>query len=61
MPGVTLPPTKSGVTVLPNALVLIVVGALAIIKAVDSVRVVTIRCARGMVRVVGHRVTSSQG
>jgi hypothetical protein len=57
LPGVTLASSMSRVTVMPGAVVLIVVGALAFLKAVDSVRVGTAGAPR-MVS-VGHRVTSS--
>jgi hypothetical protein len=58
LPGVTLPSTMSRVTVMPRAVVLIVVGSLAFLKAVDSMRVATAGRAPRMV-CVGHRVTSS--
>ena len=39
--GVTLTPTMSVVTVMPRAVVLIVTGAVAVLRAVDGVRVST--------------------
>jgi hypothetical protein len=45
----------SGMTFMPRAVVLIVTGALAGRKAVDRVQVCMAGCARGMLRVVGHR------
>jgi hypothetical protein len=60
LPGMTLPPTRSGLIV-PRVVVLMMVGALAGHSAVASVLVCMAGCARGMVRVVGHWVTSSEG
>jgi hypothetical protein len=51
----------SVMTFMPGAVVLIVVGALASLMAVGSVPVCMAGWARGMLRVVSHRVTSSEG
>ena len=60
LPRVTLRPTMMSVmTFMPGAVVLIVVGALAGLMAVDSLQVLWPDALSGRCLCVGHRVTSS--
>jgi hypothetical protein len=51
----------SVMTFMPGAVVRIVVGVLAGLMAVDSLPVCIAGCARGMLRVVGHRLPRQRG
>ena len=59
LPSVTLRSTMARMTVMPRAVVHIVLGALTRLKAVHSVLVLMAGCALWTVPMRGHRVTPS--